>query len=112
MARDCGPVYHVSLNSTNQGPSVDAVPSPPAPTRAVGLIGAILLIVALAAAISVDVVSAGYGVKGDEATYVGMTLSVVYDHDLAYQERDLDRFWGLYKTGPEGVFLKTGKALR
>src|SRR3984893_15614349 len=41
-----------------------------------------------------------------------MTLSVVYDHDLAYQERDLDRFWGLYKTGPEGVFLKTGKALR
>jgi hypothetical protein len=96
----------------NQRPSHDATPSPPSPNRAVRLIGAILFIVALAAAISIDVVKTGYGVKSDEATYVGMTLSLVYDHDLAFQRRDLDRFWGLYKTGPEGVFLKTGKALR
>ncbi|HYM24132.1 MAG TPA: hypothetical protein VEU08_13025, partial [Vicinamibacterales bacterium] len=71
-------------------------------------VAAILLIVALAAAISVDVVKAGYGVKGDEATYVSMTLSLAYDHDLQYQQRDLERFWGLYRAGPQGIFLKRG----
>src|ERR1017187_5373522 len=54
------------------------------------VIGAILLIVALAAAVSVDVVKAGQGVKGDEATYVAMALSLAYDHDLTYERRDLD----------------------
>ena len=85
---------------------------PPAAGRGATLVGAVLLIVGLAAAMSIDVIPAGYGVKSDEATYVGMTLSLAYDHDLAYQRRDLDRFWGLYKTGPEGVFLKAGKTLR
>jgi hypothetical protein len=70
---------------------------------------AILLIVSLAAAISVDVVKTGYGIKGDEATYVSMALSVAFDHDLAYQRRDLERFWGLYRWGPDGIFLKRGK---
>jgi hypothetical protein len=84
----------------------------PAGGGAAALVGAVLVIVGLAAALSIDVIPAGYGVKSDEATYVGMTLSLAYDHDLAYQRRDLDRFWGLYKTGPEGVFLKTGKTLR
>ena len=84
----------------------------PAGGGAAALVGAVLLIVGLAAAVSIDVIPAGYGIKSDEATYVGMTLSLAYDHDLAYQRRDLDRFWGLYKTGPEGVFLKTGKTLR
>jgi hypothetical protein len=76
------------------------------------LIGLLLLVAALAAAISVDVIPAGYGVKSDEATYVGMTLSLAYDHDLAYQRNDLERFWGLYKQGPEGIFLKRGKSIR
>lgn len=79
--------------------------------RGVGLVGLVLLVIGLAAAISIDVVPAGYGVKSDEATYVGMSLSLAYDHDLAYQRKDLERFWGLYKTGPEGVFLKRGKSL-
>ena len=79
--------------------------------RGVGLVGLVLLIIGLAAAISIDVVPAGYGVKSDEATYVGMSLSLAYDHDLAYQRKDLERFWGLYKQGPEGVFLKRGKAI-
>ena len=74
--------------------------------------GAVLLIVALAAAMSVDVVKTGYGVKGDEATYVSMALSLAYDHDLTYERRDLDRFYGLYRSGPDGIFLKTGKQLR
>src|SRR3954451_1169221 len=74
--------------------------------------GAVLLIVALAAALSVDVVKTGFGLKGDEATYVSMALSLAYDHDLSYQRRDLDRFYGLYRSGPDGIFLKKGKQLR
>ena len=77
-----------------------------------GTVGAVLLIVALAAAISVDVVQVGYGLKGDEATYVSMALSVAFDHDITYQRRDLERFWGLYRSGPEGLFLKRGKQWR
>src|SRR5207249_10113417 len=34
------------------------------------------------------------------------------DHALAYDRGDLERFWGLYHTGPEGVFLKRGKTLQ
>ena len=79
---------------------------------AAGIIGAVLLIVALCAAVSVDVVKTGYGVKADEATYVAMALSAAYDHDLAYQRRDLERFFGLYRHGPDGIFLKRGKHLR
>jgi len=75
-------------------------------------VGVVLLIVALAAALSVDVVKTGYGVKGDEATYVSMALSLAYDHDLTYERRDLDRFFGLYRSGPDGIFLKKGKQLR
>ena len=71
-----------------------------------------LLVVALAAALSVDVVKTGFGVKGDEATYVSMALSLAYDHDLTYERRDLDRFYGLYRSGPDGIFLKNGKQLR
>jgi hypothetical protein len=78
---------------------------------AVALAGAILLIAALAAALTVDVVTNGYGVKSDESTYVAMTLSAAYDHDFSYQRRDLERFEGLYRAGPDGIFLKRGKVL-
>jgi hypothetical protein len=30
-------------------------------------------------------------------------------HDLTYQRRDLERFFGLYRWGPDGIFLKRGK---
>ena len=78
----------------------------------VRLAGLAMLLVALAAAISVDVTRAAYKVKSDEATYAAMTLSLAYDHDLTYERRDLERFWGLYQQGPEGIFLKRGKRLR
>ena len=80
--------------------------------RAPLLVAVVLVAIALAAALSVDVVKTGYGIKGDEATYVAMALSAAYDGDLAYQRRDLDRFVGLYKGGPEGIFLKRGRQLR
>jgi hypothetical protein len=82
-----------------------------APARGGALTAAVLLIVTLAAAMSVDVVKTGYGVKSDEATYVAMALSLAYDHDLSYERRDLDRYEGLYRHGPDGIFLKRGKAL-
>src|SRR5262245_49050944 len=76
------------------------------------MVAAVLLIVSLCAAISVDVVKTGYGVKADEATYVMMALSAAYDGDLAYTRHDLDRYVGMYRHGPDGVFLKRGKRLQ
>jgi len=76
------------------------------------VVAAILLAVGLAAALSVDVVKTGQGVKSDEATYVAMALSLAYDGDLVYERRDLDRFFGLYRWGPDGIFLKRGKQVR
>src|SRR6266480_5307132 len=81
-------------------------------TDGAALVGALALIFVLAAAISVDVVRAGYKVKSDEATYVAMTLSLAYDGDLSYERRDLERFWGIYEAGPEGIFLKRGRQIR
>jgi hypothetical protein len=97
-------------------PGRDPALAPAASTLADGrpatLTAGVLLVIVLGAAISIDVVPAGYGVKSDEATYVGMALSMAYDHDLTYERRDLERFWGIYKQGPEGIFLKRGKELR
>jgi hypothetical protein len=45
-------------------------------------------------------------IKGDEATYVSMALSLARDGDLKYEPRDLTRFQSLYPQGPEGIFLK------
>jgi hypothetical protein len=88
------------------------VPAVSQPDRAAAIVGLSLLIVALCAAVSVDVVKTGYGVKADEATYVAMTLSAAFDRDLSYERRDLERFFGLYRHGPDGIFLKRGKQLR
>ena len=89
----------------------------PAPTARSGAGAAatillFILVIALAAALSVDVVKDGYGVKSDEATYVTMALSLAYDHDLSYERRDLERYVGLYRFGPDGIFLKRGKRLQ
>lgn len=78
------------------------------PARAVA---AVLLILLIAAALSIDVVKRDPN-KSDEATYVAMALSVAYDHDLAYQRRDLERYTGIYRWGPDGIFLKRGKQIR
>jgi hypothetical protein len=94
-------------------PSLTSNVTSAAPARTgVAVVGAVLLIVALAAALSVDVVKTGQGIKSDEATYVAMALSVAYDRDLAYERRDLERFFGLYRWGPDGIFLKRGKQMR
>jgi hypothetical protein len=89
----------------------NVAPAAPARTGA-AVAGILLLIVGLSAALSVDVVKTGQGIKSDEATYVAMALSIAFDHDLAYERRDLERFFGLYRWGPDGIFLKRGKQMR
>ena len=76
------------------------------------LVAFVVFAVLLSLARSVDVPRTGYGVKSDEATYVAMALSVAYDGDLTYEKGDLERFAGLYHSGPNGIFLKRGKDLR
>ncbi len=97
-------------------PSLTSIGGPaaaaPAPSRAGALVAAVLLVVTLAGAMSVDVVKTGYGVKSDEATYVAMALSLAYDHDVSYERKDLQRYYGLYRFGPDGIFLKRGKQLK
>ena len=51
----------------------------------------VLLVVGCYAALSVDVVRTGYGLKGDEATYVAMAFSMAHDGDLVYEARDIER---------------------
>lgn len=70
------------------------------------------LVLLAGAALSIDVVKATGGIKGDEATYVAMALSVAFDGDLQFDRRDLERFWATYQSGPEGIFLKRGQHLR
>jgi hypothetical protein len=41
-----------------------------------------------------------------------MALSAAYDRDLSFERNDLERFSGLYRNPPEGLFLKRGKQLR
>ena len=91
-------------------PALDAAPAPRG--RGFAIVGVFLHVVALAAAISVDVVKNGFGVKSDEATYVSMALSAAYDRNFSYERRDLERYFGLYRFGPDGIFLKRGKRLR
>lgn len=57
---------------------------------------------------TVDVAQAGGGIKGDEATYVGLAASAGYDGDLVYSASDYQRFKAWYGSGPEGIFLKRG----
>ena len=68
----------------------------------------VLLIVGCFAALSVDVYPTGYGLKGDEATYVAMALSVAHDGDLIYEAQDIKRFYQVYNSGPDGIHLKRG----
>lgn len=77
--------------------------------RGPAILGLILLVIGGAAARFVDVPRVGYGLKSDEATYVAASLSFAYDGDFVFERRDLERFAGLYQSGPNGIFLKRGK---
>ena len=72
------------------------------------LAATLVLVIGSYAALSIDVPRTGLGIKGDEATYVAMALSLAHDGDLAFEARDLERFYRVYGSGPEGIFLKRG----
>jgi hypothetical protein len=70
-----------------------------------------LAVVLLAFALSVNFPkAAGGGFKGDEATYYVLGHSLARDFDFAFTRADLVRVWQEFP-GPEGIFLKHGKAI-
>jgi hypothetical protein len=83
--------------------------SPRVPTE--GWFALLLLVAALWAALTVDPIRSGWGIKGDEATFTAMAMSAAFDGDLAYERKDLLRFWAVYECGPDGIFLKRGRRL-
>lgn len=83
--------------------------APASPWRDPGLVVAVVLLVAGSfVVLSLDVPRTLLGIKGDEATYVVMALSLARDGDLVYERHDEERFFALYNGGPEGIYLKDG----
>lgn len=72
------------------------------------LAAAFLLVVGSVVALSIDAPNTLRGIKGDEATYVAMAMSLAYDGDLVYEASDEERFFSVYNGGPEGIYLKKG----
>ncbi|MBI2839240.1 MAG: hypothetical protein HYX75_13065 [Acidobacteria bacterium] len=84
----------------------------PTPAWRGGLVtAAIILVGGISASFSIDPVRTGFGLRGDESTYIMMGLSAAADGDLVYERRDILRYWSLYSWGPEGIFLKRGKEI-
>lgn len=72
---------------------------------------ALLGILLLAFAVSVDFPKAnGGGFKGDESTYYVLAHSLARDFDFQFERKDLVRVWEEFP-GPQGIFLKRGKAI-
>jgi hypothetical protein len=81
-------------------------------TRSPGAIAAVGLgVLLLAFALSVDFPKTAQGFKGDEATYYSLAHSLARDADFTFERKDLVRVWEEFP-GPEGIFLKRGKAIR
>ncbi|MDA1091852.1 MAG: hypothetical protein O3A25_01075 [Acidobacteria bacterium] len=74
-----------------------------------GLIAAVaVFVLGSFLALSIDAPRTLRGIKGDEATYVAMAMSLAYDRDLVYVSDDEERFFAVYQTGPQGIYLKKG----
>ncbi len=50
------------------------------------------------------------GFLSDEATYLAITQSLIYDKDIVYEQKDLVRIMEKYPSGPQGIFLKRGSS--
>ncbi len=109
--------YYTAVMPTHDVPS-DRHEGPTVPHVASGrmrgelVLASLLLVLCLWAGLTVDPIAGYPPIKGDEATYVSMALSVAYDGDLTFERKDLDRFWAFYRVSPDGIFLKRGKMLR
>ena len=85
------------------------VPSHRASGRDLGLIAALTVFtLGSILALSIDAPRTLRGIKGDEATYVAMAMSLAYDRDLVYANDDEERFFAVYQGGPQGIYLKKG----
>lgn len=93
-------------------PRADAV-APPVSIRAglrdPGVIAALaVFVLGSILALSIDAPRTLRGIKGDEATYIAMAMSLAYDGDLVYVSEDEERFFATYGGGPQGIYLKKG----
>ena len=76
-----------------------------------GTVAALLLALLLTGfALSVDFPKAAHGFQSDEATYYTLGHSLAADRDFAFDRGDLARVYREFATGPEGIFLKKGRA--
>jgi hypothetical protein len=70
---------------------------------------AVIGIVLIAWAITVDFKRSVPGFFGDAATYYSLGHSLAADFDFEFRRDDLMRVWREFPTGPEGIFLKRGR---
>ena len=70
---------------------------------------ALVGIVLIAWALTVDFKRAVPGFFGDTATYYSFGHSLAADFDFEFRREDLVRVWREFPTGPEGIFLKRGR---
>jgi hypothetical protein len=76
-----------------------------------GVVAALLVLLLLTGfGLAVDFPKAAYGFHGDEASYYTLGHSLARDGDFAFERADLARVYTEFPTGPEGIFLKKGRA--
>jgi len=73
------------------------------------IVTALVGLLLLTAAATIDLPKAAGNFKGDEATYYVLANSLARDFDFTFERRDLIRVWEEFRGGPEGIFLKRGK---
>jgi hypothetical protein len=70
---------------------------------------ALVALVLVTWAATVDFRRSVPGFFGDAATYYSLGHSLAEDFDFAFRRDDLVRVWREFPTGPEGIFLKRGR---
>lgn len=70
---------------------------------------AVLGIVLVSWALTVDFARATGGFFGDASTYYSLGHSLAEDFDFEFRREDLVRVWREFPSGPEGIFLKRGR---
>ena len=105
---------NVSAGSATQSVSAEGPGSSPRPAaefawRLGQASTAVVGIVLIAWAVTVDFPRSVNGFFGDAATYYSLGHSLAVDFDFEFRRDDLVRVWREFPTGPEGIFLKRGR---
>ena len=108
-----GPRHTTRPGASTGAPGTESAARPPATATSARLIGqvgtAIVGIVLLAWALTVDYRRSVQGFFGDASTYYSLGYSLATDFDFEFRRDDLVRVWQEFPTGPEGIFLKRGR---